>query len=259
MVATTLLCLTLLSLPKEYVLVTVIEGELPIVISAPHGGTLSIPDCPLRTKKETPQFATVLDTGTDLLAQAIATKLEARLKKKPWVVIANFSRKYVDANRKEAWGVESDAGKAVYSAYHKALRRAVDEVRRTNKTGLLIDVHGQSTDAQTVFRGTDNRKTVFQTLEHQGEPSFTGRDSFLGHLESLGVVISPTCQESDKLEHPKYDGGYIVQAYGSKKKGSIDAIQLEFGKSFRDKAGYESTAEKVAEALERHHKTYLVK
>ena len=48
-------------------LVTVVEGDLPIILSAPHGGTQPVPGCALRKDKTRPQFATVVDTRADRL------------------------------------------------------------------------------------------------------------------------------------------------------------------------------------------------
>jgi N-formylglutamate amidohydrolase len=230
-------------------LVTVITGEIPIVISAPHGGKLAIPDCPLRTRKETPLFVTVEDSGTARLAQAIADEILKQTGKRPWVVVARFARKYADANRPAKWAFESEAAKKPYDDYHRALRKAVDSARKQDPFGLLIDVHGQKLDQNVVFRGTQNRKTVMGLLERRGEAGFTGKESFLGRLESSGIRISPTHSQTDQQEDSKYDGGFTVQTYGSSRKDGLDAIQLEFGEHYRNNQGYSETAKKIAQAI----------
>ena len=75
------------------------KGTLPIIVSVPHGGKKPVPEVPERLGVGVKMFATVRDTNTSELAEKFVTVLEKQLGGKPWVVIARFERKYVDANR----------------------------------------------------------------------------------------------------------------------------------------------------------------
>jgi N-formylglutamate amidohydrolase len=254
-----MITLAMLTLLVDDELITIQKGELPIVISAPHGGRRAIPDCPLRIDTSRPQFVTVLDTSSDQLAEETAREVEKALGKKPWLVIARFSRKYVDANRSEQNGTESDAGRAVYRRYHQALEEAVGEVRKQFQHGLLLDFHAQGADSKTVFRGTNNLASVKTTLDHFGDESINGPESFLGKLESQGITIFPPRAQFRDKENKSFNGGFITQTYGATSKRGIDAIQLEFGASFRSKSTLSGTAQKIAIALQSHSARYFVK
>jgi N-formylglutamate amidohydrolase len=255
MVATLALCL-LSQNPAS--LITIMKGELPIVLSAPHGGKEPIPGVPERSNKTVPQFATVRDTGTDLLTLEIAKEVESLFGKKPWMVVAKFSRKYIDANRSKEHGVESDIALNHYENYHQSLRNAVDEARKQSPRALLLDIHGQGSDRTVIFRGTQNRRTVRGLIETIGEVGFTGSNSFLGQLEKSGIALVPKCNEIAEKETAKFNGGYIVSTYGSHRKDGIDAIQLETGGDQRNKENLSKTAKLIAAALKVHYDQYMV-
>lgn len=140
--------------PQAHPLVTATEGKLPIIISAPHGGNQPIPDVPERKgeglARGAGKFVTSQDTGTEQLATAIADAIEARLGKRPYLVAAKFHRKYADANRPVELAVEDPKAKVVYEHYHAALAKYCAEVRKTYGRGLLLDVHGQVSEASTL-------------------------------------------------------------------------------------------------------------
>lgn len=226
-------------------LIEVVDGDLPIVITAPHGGVLPIPGSDERKDTTQPQFVTVLDTRTDELARATAREVETAFGKRPFVIIAKFARKYADANRPSQYGTESEAARAVHDEYHAAVRKAVDAVRKKFGKGILVDIHGQGADKETVFRGTQNLKTVAGLSD---EVLF-GPKSFLGMLESQGIKIFPTMKDAHEKENPKFDGGHTVQTYGLGHWDGILAIQLEFGGNYRTAKAIPETAKKLAIAL----------
>ncbi|MBS1703429.1 MAG: N-formylglutamate amidohydrolase [Armatimonadetes bacterium] len=222
-------------------LIETVQGDLPIILASPHGGTTEIPGG-VRTGNGAKQFVVVTDTRTDDLARATAEEVERLFGKKPWVVIAQFSRKFVDVNRPIESGAESDPAREQYKAYHEAVKKAVEAVRTKFGHGLLIDIHGQGAEKDTVFRGTQNLKTVAGL----SDDSLFGPSSFLGLLDASGIKIFPTMKNAHDPENPKFDGGYTVQTYG---KDGIAAIQLEFGASYRTTKAIPYTAKKLAEAL----------
>ncbi len=229
-------------------LVEVVEGNLPIVITAPHGGASAIPGAVERTDKSLPGFVTVTDTRTDTLARETALEVEKYFDKKPWVVIAKFSRKYTDANRPAKYGAESDAAREQHKLYHEAVRHAVDSVRTKFGKGILVDFHGQAADKEFVFRGTQNLKSVGVVSDEM----LSGEKSFLRVLEKLGVKITPDASHARDKEHPKFNGGHTVQTYGLGQANGIFAIQLEFGSSYRSVKGIPETAKKLAAAMKSH-------
>jgi N-formylglutamate amidohydrolase len=236
-------------------LLTVWAGMLPIILSAPHGGRQSIPGVPARLGGGVTRFATGRDNNTDELAETIAIGLEKRLNAKPFLVVARVERKYFDANRPTESAYESREAKAYYDGYHNALQEAHDRVSREWGRGLLLDIHGQGAQAEAIYRGTGNGKTVASLTQRFGTEAITGPKSIFNQLELMGYKVLPSTTES--RQEQRYVGGYIVQTYGSHRGRGIDAIQLEIGTKLRARANLERTATDLAEAIAVFAQEYL--
>jgi N-formylglutamate amidohydrolase len=243
------------NLPERQKLLTVWAGMLPIILSAPHGGRQSIPGVPARRGAGVIQFATGRDNNTDELAEKIAIRLEKRLNAKPFLVVARVERKYLDTNRPAESAYESREAKPYYDGYHNALQEARDRVDREWGRGLLLDIHGQGAQAEAIYRGTGNGKTVVSLTQRFGTEAITGPKSIFNQLELMGYRVLPSTTESYKEE--RYVGGYIVQTYGSHHGRGIDAIQLEIGTKLRARANLEQTATDLAEAIAVFAQAYL--
>ncbi|MGE3852968.1 MAG: hypothetical protein AB7K09_14585 [Planctomycetota bacterium] len=235
-------------------LVTAQRGTLPIILSAPHGGDVRVPG-----SEDRKHGVTVKDLRTAELALLVAQFVTAKLGGKPYVVIAQFSRKDADANReagREAY--ENDKAKLHYEAYHRALREFVDEVRREhNGRGLLLDLHGQARRQDQILRGTKQGKTVSALIKRAGNAALVGPDSLFGRLAKTYTVSPPLDADEDAASEDLFDGGYIVQAYGSHQRDGIDAIQLEFGGDLRAKDAVWALAENMAAAIAAFAARYL--
>ncbi len=228
-------------------LVTIQKGDIPIILSAPHGGTRRIAGVSAREGGEAKQFVTVTDTNTHRLAQALAKSIEKRWGK-PYLVVAQFSRQYLDANRPANDAMESEKAKPVYETYHNAISDAIKETHRRWGRGLLLDLHGQAADKSVIFRGTSNGKTCSLLLERLGPDGLMGKAGLLGILHERGYEISPKPGSADK-EDSRYNGGHIVRTYGASAGTGIDAVQLEIGGDFRKDGKIEKSAEDLAEAI----------
>ncbi len=235
---------------------TVWAGMLPIILSAPHGGREAIAEVPARRGVGIAQFAASRDTNTDALGRKVAANLAQRLGAKPFLIIALFERKYVDVNRPPEAAYESSQASGYYAAYHSAVREACERVRREWGRGLLLDIHGQGTQVATIYRGTNNGKTVASLTEKFGVAALDGPKSILGQMERKGYKIFPPAETAYKEERT-YAGGYIVQTYGSHQGTAIDAIQLELGTSFRQPGALDRTAADLADAIAVFAKEYL--
>jgi N-formylglutamate amidohydrolase len=237
-------------------LLTVKHGTLPIILSAPHGGSHPIAGATIRKGVGVAKFATVRDIWTDDLAEKIVAALEKKLVGKAYLVAARFDRKYADVNRAAKDAYESDAAKPIYDAYHKALKTASDEVKRDWGRGLVIDVHGQGAEPGAIFRGTANGESVSHLTTRFGKLAVTGPKGVFGVLGKRGYAIVPANDSADK-EDSRFNGGYIVRTYGSKDGGTIDAIQFEFGGKLRQPSAQAKTANDVADAIAIFAKEYL--
>jgi N-formylglutamate amidohydrolase/glutamine amidotransferase-like uncharacterized protein len=236
--------------------ITVATGGLPIILSAPHGGRATIPCVPERKGDGVTRFNPRTDTNTDILTEKLADALEQKLGKRPYVVVARFHRKYVDVNRSPQNAFESAEAKATYDDYHAAIAAACKEVTARWGRGVVLDIHGQSSQPGVVFRGTQNGKTVSHLLSRSGREAVYGETSLFGQLTKEGFAVFPPVGSSD-TESTNYTGGHIVRTHGSSAGGTIDAIQLELGTKYRDSKTIEDVADKLANAITAFGRSYL--
>jgi N-formylglutamate amidohydrolase len=217
-------------------------GTLPLILTVPHDGGDFLGFAPVRTKGVTGR-----DAGTRQLAERVAALLEQRLGKRPSLVVARISRKYLDVNRSEQDAMESPDGLPAYREYHAQITACVSAIQAVFPAGgLLVDVHGQSDDPNTTFRGTRSGLTAKHLVSRFGPAALQGDKSITGVLASKGYQVFPLVGAESLREDPRFSGGYTVATYGSHMPGGIDAIQLEFGKNHRASA---SLAADVADAL----------
>lgn len=236
-------------------LLSVLAGTLPLILSAPHGGREPIPGVAARRGVGVAQFTAGRDNNTDELAEMVALKLGERLGVKPFVVIARFERKFLDVNRPATGAYESAAAKPFYDAYHRALAESVENARARWGGGLLLDIHGQGAEVETIYRGTDNGETVAALVQRHGKAALSGPKSIFGQLAAKGYRVLPDPSGSER-EH-RYVGGYTARTYGSHRGTKIDAIQIEIGTNLRAKANLPRTADDLAAAIEIFAREFL--
>lgn len=235
------------------------DGELPLVISAPHGGRLAVPGAPVRKgeglRTGPAGFFTGRDAGTEELALRVVELLDEKLEGSVSCVISRVHRRYVDFNRPPEIGVEHQSARLVHDSYHEALRSAVRRVRSRHGRGLLVDIHGQGSSASTVFRGTSNGLTVTALRNRFGESAHTGPDSLMGLLQQRGWKVHP--DPFAGREQSGFTGGHIVRSYGGHQVDGIDSIQLELGIDYRRSESREKVAGQLVDALIIYTQKYL--
>ena len=236
-------------------LLSVWAGTLPLILSAPHGGREPIPGVAARRGVGVAEFTTGRDNNTDELAEAIALRLGEKLGVKPFVVIARFDRKFLDVNRPAAGAFESAAAKPFYDAYHRALEESSEKVRAQWGGGLLLDLHGQGAEVETIYRGTDNGETVAALVQRYSKGALSGPTSIFGQLAAKGYRVLPDPSGSERER--RYIGGYTARTYGSHRGTKIDAIQIEIGTNLRAKANLQRTAQDLAAAIEIFAREFL--
>lgn len=236
-------------------LVTLQSGGMPLILAAPHGGRDGVPGVPVRQGKGVDRFQPKSDTNTDRLVELLADAIEKQTGRRPFVVIARFHRKFIDANRAPEDAYESERAKLAYDAYHQALAGARKEVIERWGSGLLLDVHGQAAALNTIFRGTRDGSTTTHLIKRHGREALTGADSLFGQLARQGFHVAPAVGSNGKEEF--YNGGHTVVTYGSGTGGTLDAIQLELGSHHRSAAQLPQTAEKMAAAVVLFAKSHL--
>ncbi|KAJ9445957.1 hypothetical protein DIPPA_14889 [Diplonema papillatum] len=208
------------------------HGNIPLIISAPHGGIKELPG--VRKRKESrfgEGFSNVGDVNTaDVVASTCEVLREYGLK--PFFVTSRVHRRFVDLNRPpmQAFEPQAQLAKELYFAYHSILTGAISRAGSGGVTPLLIDVHGQGRTPNLVYRGTRNFQTMQPHDCARGHP-------ILETLASNEVLLHPSKRTEKELQC--FDGGWTVTVHG-REVSACDAIQLELGRSYRDSD--ESTA-----------------
>ncbi|MGH8688947.1 MAG: N-formylglutamate amidohydrolase [Burkholderiales bacterium] len=254
------------SVPDDMVLVH--RGTLPIILTAPHGGRLAVPGVPIRNVKDPALIAAskkwggvhdTSDFNTDVLATRIAAGIEKLTGHAPYLVVAKFKRKFIDANRPAELAYAGPAAAPYYDLYHHTIREFIDEIRQTYPAGLLLDIHGESKDASMLMRGTSNGQTVTLLVRRAGAESITGHEGLFGQLEAQGFKVFPpnNLPVGQGTENGGYNGGYTTRTYGSQNADGIDAVQLEFGMNYRKKDQVDRSADEAARAIVAFYKAYL--
>jgi N-formylglutamate amidohydrolase len=223
----------------EHLLVSRYPGALPVILTCPHGGDkqpLGVPNP--RTGVGLPadcRFETNTDRFTRTITRGVAQVLFDVFGEAPYVVIANFDRAFIDANRRvsDKCAFEDRDAQQFYDEYHNTIRDFVDEIRAENGgLGLLFDIHGTEQiahDPAEVYLGTLNGHAVSNLLSRDSL-ALSRRRSLFGLLKEAGYVVSAEIPET-------LQGDFTLETYGSSNADGVDAIQIEIESNLRTNPG----------------------
>ena len=132
-----------------------LAGNAPVIITAPHGGTLAPSSIPDRTAERCGGSATTTtDLNTAALARTMRQRYFARFGKYPHVVIAHLARRKLDANRTNP---EASCGIAAADValreWHAFIDAAKRSVLQTSGKGWYMDMHGHGHAVQRLEIG----------------------------------------------------------------------------------------------------------
>jgi hypothetical protein len=231
-----------------------IGGNLPIIISSPHGGYLepdSIPDCP--------NCSIVRDAFTQEIGRGLSAAIYELTGCYPYVVINLLHRRKLDMNR----DIEVATGnvpilQTAWENYHSYVDFSKMEIEDNYGNGLFIDLHGHGHDIQRIELGYLLSKSELQMTDEEIDNSHIFEETsinsltsnnlqFLSHSEllrgelSFGTLMdekgfSSVPSQADPFpqdEEPYFTGGYNTSRHGSMNGGTVDAIQLELNQSIR--------------------------
>jgi hypothetical protein len=254
-------------------------GNYPLIITVPHGGSLTDGSLTLRTTANCPdpEFSTVFDTYTSELAELLDSVVFARTGKYPYIIFCRLKRTYVDMNRPLEYAIPNGnvAAKSIYDKFYNYIDQSKNMIFAKYGTGLLLDIHAHGHDKQEVEIGyqlsttelnlsdaeIDNSNLAGQSGIYnlskmvKATQSFSqllrGDKSFGTLLNNNGIACIPNKTNPSPGTTSYFSGGYITQSRGSGSGGTIDAIQLEFNRDSRsDKISRKNTAEQVIKTTE---------
>lgn len=246
-----------------------IPGDLPIILSAGHGGDLEPDEIPDRT-----YGTTVTDANTMELTHAVADALEERLGGRPHVVISRLDRGKLDPNREIGEAAQDNPfAELAWHEFHGFLDDASDLVTIDFGSGLYLDMHGHGHEILRLELGyllsaADLRlsdaeldhghaaTTSIAALVDAVDVSFSslvrGPTSFGTRLADRDVPAVPSSVDPDPGTDPYFTGGYSTRRHGSRDDGTVSAIQIEHHRvGLRDTSSNRAAyAEILAEVIE---------
>ena len=225
-------------------------GNLPIIITAPHGGSLEPATIPDRTCAT---CTTVMDGNTLELALQIDTALRQTFGCFPHIVLNRLHRKKLDANREIVEAAQGSAdAETAWKEWHQFIQAAKNATVNGYGRGILIDLHGHGHTVQRLELGyllTDDQlrlsDSILATPQYRSQISiknlvannlnnFNAAQLLRGAF-SLGTLLAangfpsvPSQQDVAPLVADLYfNGGYNTARHGSRDSTTIDAIQIE--------------------------------
>ncbi|MBC8087349.1 MAG: hypothetical protein H7Z40_08775 [Phycisphaerae bacterium] len=238
-----------------------IAGNAPIILTAPHGGSLAPAAIPDRTTGPCGGApTTVTDLNTRELVRAMQQQYFARFGKYPHVIIANLARRKLDVNRRPplatCGNTEADAA---YAEWHKFIDVAKQAAITAYGKGWYLDMHGHGHAIQRLELGyllSDNELNLtdatldasrgyeesasIRTLSQFSSLSFS---ALLRGATSLGTLYTnngfpaiPSQSDPAPLGAEYFDGGDNTRRhgcgaeatpYGGTTGGNICGLQIE--------------------------------
>ena len=225
-------------------------GDLPIILSAPHGGRLTPDEIPDRT-----YGTTVTDDNTYELTKTVMDTMVARFGGRTHVILCRLKRTKLDANRDSVEAAQDDKyALRAWQEYHHYIGVAKLKIETDYGSGLFFDMHGHGknpdgfydlrnwlgyllsgseldlSDAVLNANSFKNESSI-RALVDSSSSSFIevlrGANSFGAILDSIGFKSVPRVNDPGPNGMRYFSGGYNTVRHGSKNGGMISAIQVE--------------------------------
>lgn len=236
--------------------IEVLPGNMPLVISIPHGGYLlpeEIPERPCTNCAKHPDIFTIE------IGLAIRNSIFQKTGLYPFVIINNLHRTRLDPNRNVSEAADGNKNaELAWTAFQGSIDRANAQVQKTFGKGLYIDLHGHRHDIKRTELGY-----LLSSEELQMEDDLLNSEAFIEYssirhlitsnefkrsyadlvrgkfslgslLESKGYPCVPgPAHPFPKVDEPYFSGGYNTTRHGSSTGGTIDGIQIELDEMIR--------------------------
>ncbi|WP_072679622.1 hypothetical protein [Arcobacter sp. LA11] len=219
------------------------DGNLPIILSAPHGGEEMPSEIKTRTSGVFDKDDFTLELTKDIIEE-----FYNKTGFTPYGIIATISRKKVDINREIYEAYEDEKASIPYNQFHHLIKSSKESIEKRFGKGLYIDIHGQSHPKGYLEFGylLDNdilKLHETELKENQDKSSIRtlnnfSQEGFIDQLRGPHSLGSLMCNHgfdsipSVKLPYASdgnyFEGAYDTIRYGSLNGGNISGIQIEF-------------------------------
>lgn len=227
----------------------VIVGNIPLVLSIPHGGTMNPAGVPDRG---CPGITTVRDSYTIELGRAIQKEFFETYKVIPYIVINHVSRVKIDPNREiEEATCGNEIMKLSYRKFHEFIDKSLDKAVKEHGKAFIIDIHGHGHTEQRLEIGYSLSAQELRNLDPlnnlsvlQSKSSVNNWFQFLNSMNFLEVLVGdfafgtkmalegfpsvPSKQDPFPLAGESYfNGGHITRFYTSSSYPKVFGWQIE--------------------------------
>ncbi len=231
-------------------------GQLPIIISVPHGGLLAPSHIPDRA---CPGAVTATDLNTQLVALEVSNAIYQKTGCYPYIIYCHLKRTKLDCNRNLSDGSCGNIDAEIaWEEYHQFIREAIrkaDEEFGFNT--FFVDLHGHGKPSQRIELGylldeqdlentdlllntsalIDNSSLRNLALQNKNDLKHAallrGLLSFGTLLHDKGYPTVPSSQiPSPDGDNTYFNGGYITANYTSfNPEFSTNGFQIELNYS----------------------------
>ena len=257
-------------------------GNLPIILSAPHGGQLTPDEISDRT------YGTfVTDLNTYELTKTIMDTMIVRFGGYPHVILCKLKRTKLDANRDSIEAAqENKYALRAWQEYHHYIEVAKKKITNDQGSGLFLDIHGHGINPDGFYdlrtwlgylissEELDQSNGVLNTNSYQSKSSISawvdsssysfievlrGKVSFGSILDSLGYKSLPSINDLSPDGMRYFSGGYNTARHGSRSGGVISSIQIELPKpGIRDnQSTWSSYSKALNSTINEYYKVHL--
>ena len=257
-------------------------GNLPIILSAPHGGQLTPDEISDRT------YGTfVTDLNTYELTKTIMDSMIVRFGGYPHVILCKLKRTKLDANRDSIEAAqENKYALRAWQEYHHYIEVAKKKITNDQGSGLFLDIHGHGINPDGFYdlrtwlgylissEELDQSNGALNTNSYQSKSSISawvdsssysfievlrGKVSFGSILDSLGYKSLPSINDLSPDGMRYFSGGYNTARHGSRSGGVISSIQIELPKpGIRDnQSTWSSYSKALNSTINEYYKIHL--
>jgi len=257
-------------------------GNLPIILSAPHGGQLTPDEISDRT------YGTfVTDLNTYELTKTIMDSMIVRFGGYPHVILCKLKRTKLDANRDSIEAAqENKYALRAWQEYHHYIEVAKKKITNDQGSGLFLDIHGHGINPDGFYdlrtwlgylissEELDQSDGLLNTNSYQSKSSISawvdsssysfievlrGKVSFGSILDSLGYKSLPSINDLSPDGMRYFSGGYNTARHGSRSGGVISSIQIELPKpGIRDnQSTWSSYSKALNSTISEYYKIHL--
>lgn len=245
-----------------------LPGDLPIVLTAPHGGDLEPEEIP-------PQEGVLAkDSGSLETTLLVRQYLLEETGRAPHVIINHLTRHRLNANRdKDEAAFGNVHAEQAWDEFHDYIEDAKTWVTSACGRGHYFDLHtnghaeawnemgfalsGAELDLPDEELDTPERreKSTLRSLTAPPEVSLVevlrGPTSLGGVLDAAGVKAVPSPSHPGPAGGGYFTGGYNVRRHGSRDGGVIDGTQIESHFSYINagEAAREDYSQKLTHAM----------